>query len=93
MDRYSLNADNFKKWMDNHSDSKKDSAEMTGSEVQAKFSPKKMIKNMCVENGRPGRVIREFLEGGGTVKSVSGNEYLVQVESGEFTINKRFLTT
>lgn len=88
-----LNADNFKKWMNHHPENQEEGPDMTGSEVQAKYHAKRMMKNMCVENGRAGKVIREFMEGGGTIKSVSGNEYLVCVKSGEFTINKKFVTS
>lgn len=93
MNIYRLNPDNFKKWMKDNSEHEEKDLDMTGMEVQAKFSVKKIIKNMCVESGRPGKVIREFMEGGGVVKSISGNEYLVSVKSGEFTINKRFVTS
>lgn len=86
-----FNADNFRKWMKNHPE-ESENTDMTGSEVQAKYHVKKMMNNMCVESGKPGRVIREFMDGGGTVKSVSGNEYLIEVRSGEFTINKKFVT-
>ncbi len=48
---------------------------------------------MCIEEGKPGKVIREFMEDGGIVESVSGNEYLVTVNSGKFLINKKFLVT
>ena len=87
-----LNADNFRRWIKSHSD-EQEPADMTGAEVQAKYGAKKMMKCMCVESGKAGRVIREFMDSGGTVKSISGNEYLVEVPSGEFTINKRFVTS
>ena len=48
--------------------------------------------HMVVENGRPGRVIREFMTDGGVIKKVSGNEYLVEVASGSFTIDKKFVS-
>ena len=86
-----FNPENFKKWIRDHSEDKEESCDMTGSEVQAKYHAKKMMRNMCVENGKAGRVIREFMNGGGTVKCVSGDEYLISVESGEFTINKKFV--
>jgi len=88
-----LNADNFKRWIDNHPEDAPQGCDVTGIEVQAKYHVEKMIKNMCVENGRAGKVIREFMEGGGVVQSISGNEYLIKVKSGEFTINKKFVTT
>ena len=79
--------------MNNHPEQGSEHSDMTGVEVQAKYGTKRMIKNMCVENGKPGKVIREFMEGGGVVENISGNEYLIKVKSGEFTINRKFLTT
>ena len=90
---YELNPDNFKKWMKNNSSDQENCSTIEGCEVQAKFSAKKTIKNMCIEEGKPGKVIREFMEDGGIVESVSGNEYLVTVNSGKFLINKKFLVT
>lgn len=90
-DKCHFNADNFKRWMKNHPDSGTDECNMVGVEVQAKFGVKKTMKNMTVESGKAGRVIREFMENGGVVRDVSGEEYLVEVSSGKFTINRRML--
>lgn len=91
---YELNPDNFRKWMKNNSSSDLDeTSSIEGCEVQAKFSSRKIIKNICVEEGKPGRVIREFMEEGGIVESVSGNECLIKVNAGKFLINKKFLVT
>lgn len=90
-----FNVDNFKKWMKNHDDESifEEDSGIVGAEVQPKYGPKKMIRNMSVESGNPGRVIREFMDGLGVVRDVSGNECLVGVPSGEFTINRKFLVT
>jgi hypothetical protein len=85
-----FNADNFRRWMKNHTE-ETETIDMTGFEVQAKYHVKKIMNNMCVESGSPGKVIREFMDNGGTIKSISGNEYLIKVASGEFTINKKFV--
>lgn len=87
-----LSVDNFRRWIKNHPGSE-EAPEMVGMEVQAKYSAKKTIKNMLVEFGSAGKVIREFMDEGGVVKEVSGNEYMVEVASGVFSIHKRFLTT
>jgi hypothetical protein len=88
-----FNIDNFKKWMNNHPASGDDETkDMVGTEVQARFSARKTIKNITMENGKAGKVIREFMSGGGSVKAVDGNEYIIEVESGSFLINKKFVT-
>lgn len=88
-----LSIDNFKRWIAHNSESEIHSPNMLGMEVQARYGAKKTMRNMSVESGRAGKVIREFMDKGGVVKEVSGSEYLVGVPSGEFTINKRFLVT
>ena len=42
--------------MNNHPEQGSEHSDMTGVEVQAKYGTKRMIKNMCVENGKPGKV-------------------------------------
>lgn len=89
-----LNLDNFKRWMKNHEDDDQDEEQkIVGVEVQPKYSPKKMIRNMSIESGKPGKVIREFMDGMGIVKEMTGNECLVTVPSGELTISRKFLVT
>lgn len=89
-----LNVDNFKRWMKSHEEcTAEDGTGIVGSEVQPKYGPKRTIRNISVESGKPGKVIREFMDGMGVIREVSGNECLVGVPSGEFTINRKFLTT
>lgn len=89
-----LNVDNFKRWMENHEDRiDEEGAKIVGAEVQPKYGPKRTIRNISVESGKPGKVIKEFMDGMGVIREVSGNECLVRVPSGEFTINRKFLTT
>jgi len=84
-----LNPNDFKKWMkENDSDGEK-TACAVGSVVEARYCGKKTARNIVIESGKAGRVVREFVQGGGTVKAVDGDEYLVEVVSGSFYINKR----
>ena len=85
-----FNVDAFKKWINNHEES--ENVSMEGTEVQARYGAKKMMRHMSVESGRAGRVIREFMADGGVIKKASGNEYLVEVASGSFTIDKKFVS-
>lgn len=84
-----LNADDFKKWIKTHeSDNAFERSNLVGMKVEAKFCGKKIARSIVLENGRAGRVVREFVQNGGLIKSVDGDEYLVEVESGSFYINR-----
>ena len=87
-----LNPDDFKKWMKKQ-DCKESSStnDMAGMTVEAKHSSRKTAQKITLEEGRPDRVVREFVRFGGIVKKVDGDEYLVEVESGSFYINKKFV--
>ena len=86
-----FNVDSFRRWMKDHPEKEESEPNMVGLDVQAKFGAKKTIRHMSVESGRAGRVIREFMEGGGVVDQVSGREYLVKVPSGSFVIDKKYV--
>lgn len=86
-----FNIDNFRRWMKTNPDSEETEISLVGVEVQARFGAKKTIKHMTVESGRAGRVIREFMDDGGVISKVSGDECLVRVTSGSFLIDKRFV--
>ena len=87
-----LNPDNFKKWMKSQKDFDA-SLEQTvvGLTAETKFSGKRIIKNITLEQGKATKVVKEFIENGGTVVEVSDEEYLIEVTSGSFYINKKFV--
>lgn len=87
-----LNPNDFKKWMKKHDDAE-DEATVVGSVVEARYCGKKTARSVVLESGSAGRVVREFVKNGGTVKAVDGDEYLVEVDSGSFYINKRNVTS
>lgn len=85
-----LNTDDFKRWMKRHEcDDADASPDVVGMRAEARFCGKKTARNIVLESGKAGRVVREFVQNGGIVKSVDGEEYLVEVDSGSFYINKR----
>ena len=92
MDKFRfLNPDDFKRWMRKHDDEEasQESASLVGSSVEAKHCGKKTAQCITLESGRAGRVVREFVQSGGVVKAIDGEECLVEVSSGSFYINKR----
>lgn len=91
MDNFNfLNPDGFRRWMKRHQD--EEAAElkssMIGASVEAKHCGKRTARSITIESGRVGRVVREFIQGGGVVRDIDGDEYLVEVPSGSFYINK-----
>jgi hypothetical protein len=85
-----LNPDDFKRWMRKHDESEDEvGLGMVGSSVEAKHCGKRTARCITLESGKVGRVVREFVQSGGVVKSADGEELLVEVESGSFYINKR----
>jgi hypothetical protein len=88
-----LNADDFKRWIKNHQDF--DSAispkSLVGLEVETKVSAKRLVRYMTVENGNPHRIAKEFSEDGGVIKEIDEEDYVVQVKSGTFQINRKYV--
>jgi translation initiation factor IF-1 len=90
-DFYHLNPDNFKKWMRTHGEEFEVSMEnnVVGLNVETKFSGKRMIHKMTIESGDAVKVAKEFVELGGVIENVDGDEYLIKVNSGSFYTNKK----
>jgi hypothetical protein len=86
-----LNPDDFRRWMKKNDVEEDVVDQPIGMRVESKFCGKKIARSMTLESGRAGRVVREFVQNGGTVKSVDGDEYLVEVKSGSFYTNKKNL--
>ena len=92
-DLNNFNPDNFKKWMKSQNGFETEIKRDEGIEVETKFGPKRIMRHMTLETGRAGKVIRDFIQNGGVVKEIDGNRCLVEVSSGSFYINKRYLIT
>lgn len=91
-DFFSLNPDNFKKWMRSQSDFDTSmNQSLEGSPVETKFSAKRIIAHMIPEEGRIPKMAKEFVEDGGSIKKVDGDEYLIEVNSGSFYIHKKYV--
>jgi hypothetical protein len=90
MDKFRfLNPDDFKRWMRKHDEEETQSVpDLVGASVEAKHCGKRTARCITLESGRAGRVVREFVQSGGIVKAVDGEECLVEVASGSFYIKK-----
>jgi len=89
---HNLNPDNFKRWMrvDEENEKEKEEVSLVGLRAEAKCCGKKIARNIVLESGRAGRVVREFVQNGGLIKSADGGEYLIEVESGSFYLNRKY---
>jgi hypothetical protein len=85
-----LNPDNFKKWMKNQDefDSAVGPRNLVGLRVETRLGAKRIMGSMTPESGRPQKVAKDFVENGGVILEVIGEEYLVKVKSGRFMISK-----
>jgi hypothetical protein len=87
-----LNPDNFKKWMKSQDDFKiKIEQSLIGLNVETKFSAKRLSKKVTIENGKLSKVLREFVDNGGILKEINEDDYLIEVDSGSFYINKKYV--
>lgn len=85
-----LNPDDFKRWMKKQDIQDADEGiNMIGTTVESKYCGKRIARNITLEDGKAGRVVREFIQNGGVVKAVEGDEYLIEVESGSFFLHKK----
>lgn len=91
MDKFRfLNPDDFKRWMRKQDDEDgPGEPSLVGASVEAKHCGKKTARCITLESGRAGRVVREFVQSGGVVRAIEGEECLVEVASGSFYIHKR----
>lgn len=88
-----LNPDDFKRWIKRQPefDSKIQQKNLVGMTVETKFKGKRISKHMVIESGSPSKVLREFIEQGGTIKEVDEDELMIEVSCGTFQINKKFV--
>lgn len=87
-----INPDNFKKWMKSQEQfSPSMECNLVGLQVETRFGAKRIMGKMTIESGRASKVAKDFVENGGVISEVIGEEYLIKVESGSFLINKNMV--
>ena len=82
--------DNFKKWMETQCNDS-DINNIEGQEVYAKISKRKLMEKIDVEDGDDEEVSNDFLKNGGTVVESDGRLLLIQVESGNFYLEQKYI--
>lgn len=59
-----------------------------GREVEPRYSQRKMIDRIETQEGDDLDNIREFSRSGGTIRDVTGDLFLVEVDGGSFLVPK-----
>ena len=88
-----FNLGDFRKWMQNQD---LESVEMNkpslnGLAVESKVSPKHLLTQIKPEEGDAKELVKNFIENGGTVRGIDGMKFLIEVESGSFYVNRRYV--
>jgi hypothetical protein len=87
-----INPDNFKKWMNNQEEFDHSmECNLVGLQVETRFGVKRVMNKMTIESGRANKVAKDFVENGGVISEVIGEEYLIKVKSGSFLISKNMV--
>lgn len=87
----SFNLSDFKKWINNHHDTKKSEDEFIGCHVKIRPSVENFDEKIQIEYGDESEILKQFLESGGKVLERDGNRLMVDVDAGSFVCHKRFL--
>ena len=88
-----LNADDFRKWMRHNPefDTSMKQKSLIGLTVETRVAPKRLANHVVIEAGSMHKVVKDFVDNGGVIKEVIDDEYLVEVRSGSFQINKKYV--
>jgi hypothetical protein len=88
-----FNFGDFRKWIQ-HQDL--ESVEMNkpspkGLAVESKVSPKHILTQIKPEEGDAKELVKNFIEDGGIVRGIDGTNFLIEVKSGSFYVNRRYV--
>jgi hypothetical protein len=95
-----LYLENFRKWMKDQQtqpdqepvkSSESKSSGLIGLEVESKIPSKRLAKNVDAYDGDLHDLCVEFKTNGGKIKDVDGKTFLIEVNSGTFSIARCFV--
>jgi len=84
---------NFKKWMHNQNDSSVGMSKPNpkGLTVESKVSSNRLLSQISIETGEALVVVNDFVENGGVILDIDGTNFLLEVSSGKFYVNRRYV--
>jgi hypothetical protein len=86
--------DDFKRWIksqDQRQDARPVQKTFLGTWVESKINTKKLMSKMCSESGDVEELALDFKRDGGIVIDVEGKEFIIEVDSGTFTIPRNYV--
>jgi hypothetical protein len=87
----------FRRWMKDHSADEefkpsRKKINPIGLTVESKVGSRRLLQKMQPESGEIEELSMDFLSEGGTVIDVDGKTFLIEVASGEFYIERRYVS-
>ena len=89
-----LSLDDFKKWMESQEADKTSDggSALIGQEVQPRTNAKKLFPHIELETGEDKKgICKEFCENGGIIKGIEEHNFLIEVASGSFFIDRIYV--
>lgn len=85
----------FKKWVKRFEESSstkfnKSKSPLIGKRVKSRIKTSKLVEAIEPEEGEIDDLILDFKESGGLISDINGEHFLIQVESGNFYIPRKY---
>jgi len=92
-DRSFLNLNDFKKWIQTQEEKpiRMNVPDLSGMVVESKVSVRRLEEEINPEKGTVEELAEEFKENGGTIVKMEGKQFLIEVESGSFHIQRNYV--
>jgi len=89
----SFNLSDFRKWIQsqNLKSVEMRKPDLKGLAVESKVSSKQLLSQISPEKGEAKDLVKNFIENGGTIRNIDGTNFLIEVESGSFYVNRRYV--
>ena len=88
----------FKKWMKEHPDGSesdfdkpKRNKNFIGVVVESKVKLRKLLSKMQPESGNLNELAMDFVNNNGIISNIDGKVFLIEVDSGEFYIERHYV--
>jgi len=88
-----LNLNDFKKWMRTQEEKpiKMSIPDLSGMAVESKVSVRRLEEEINPAEGTAEELAKDFRENGGIILKMEGKEFLIEVESGSFYVQRKFV--
>jgi hypothetical protein len=92
-DKSFLNLNDFKKWIRTQEEEpiRMNVPDLSGMQVESKVSVRRLEEEINPEEGTAAELADDFKDNGGTIIKMEGEEFLIEVDSGSFYIQRKYV--